>query len=146
LVTGEDFNTKDAIIDSSNITMTDSMFVTVPKHSMVLLTFKGTDLKQPALPLGSTIFGSPVGIQDIDTELDAKVVVYPNPTKNDLNIHSSLGAIDHVKVSSLLGETVFEEFSNSTNITLSMEAFPSGIYLLQIDSNGKSIRRKVIKN
>lgn len=57
LVSGTDFNTFDAIVDSSNITMSDSMLITVPKYSMVLLTFKGTDLKQKPLPLGYTKFG-----------------------------------------------------------------------------------------
>lgn len=145
LVTGEDFNTKDAIIDSSTINFNDSLLVTVPKHSMVILTFKGTDLKQAPLPLGYTQFGKPVGVLDMDAEAGPNVVLYPNPVKGDLNIHCYLGDIDYIKVSNVVGETIYEEFSNKDHLTFSMDGLPSGIYLVQVNSKGKSIRKKVIK-
>ncbi|HEX8548133.1 MAG TPA: T9SS type A sorting domain-containing protein [Cytophagaceae bacterium] len=145
-VTGTDFNTLDAIIDSSNVTLTDSMLITVPKYSMVLLTFNGTDLKQTPLPIGSTAFGTPLAISEEEMESEAGVLMYPNPTRNDLNIQSNLGLINHVKVTGLLGETVYEESSSSSNLMISMENLPKGIYLIQVDTQGKTIRKKVIKN
>ena len=248
LVSGTDFNTLDAIVDSSNITMSDSMLITVPKYSMVLLTFKGTDLKQKPLPLGFTKFGRigkltilpengtvgadqttltfgvkldptpafitakevvwntvksssmqvtptllstgkytlkgsgtcdgtgtvllkvmaaddstvydqvsvnftgkkadgsdcPVGIED--AELQQFISVFPNPVKDNLNIQSKLGEINHIKVFNMVGQILYDAKLNAASTELSMETFPKGIYLIQIETNGKSIRKTIIKN
>ncbi len=246
-LTGTDFNTKDAIIDSANITITDSMLITVPKYSMVLLTFNGTDLKQKPLPLGYTTFGRigkltilpengtkgsvstptltfgvklepailnyknviwtvdknpnlqvtptllssgkytlkgsgacdgngtlmlkvmsaddntildelqiefvgqkpdgsdcPVGVED--AELQQFISVFPNPVKDNLNIQSKLGEISHIKVFNMVGQILYDAKLNASSTELSMETFAKGIYLIQIDTNGKSIRKTIIKN
>ncbi|MEN8202759.1 MAG: T9SS type A sorting domain-containing protein [Bacteroidota bacterium] len=52
VVSGDHFSTKDAIIDSSLITIADGMVVDVPAYSMVLITFSGSDDGMDALPLG----------------------------------------------------------------------------------------------
>ncbi len=41
IIHGTDFSSYDAIVDSSSVTVSDSMLVNVPKYSMVLLTFIG---------------------------------------------------------------------------------------------------------
>lgn len=43
VVSGEDFSTFDATVDSTDITITNNHLVTVPKHSMVLIRFTGDD-------------------------------------------------------------------------------------------------------
>lgn len=54
VVSGADFNTKMAVVDSSNTSqpITNGMIVTVPKNSMIMYVFNGVDLNQKALPLG----------------------------------------------------------------------------------------------
>ncbi len=43
IVTGEDYSTFDATVDSAGITISDNYLVTVPKYSMVLIHFTGDD-------------------------------------------------------------------------------------------------------
>lgn len=51
MLTGEDYNTKNTEIDSMEITVNDSMLVTVPKHSMVLVHFNADSVEMENLPL-----------------------------------------------------------------------------------------------
>lgn len=44
LISGSDFSTRATTIDSSDISISDGMLVTVPKYSMVLIRFTGPDL------------------------------------------------------------------------------------------------------
>ena len=51
-ITGNGFSDKDAVIDSSIITISDSLLIQVPKYSMVIVTFQGVDPQIEPLPLG----------------------------------------------------------------------------------------------
>jgi hypothetical protein len=51
-ISGSHFSDREAWVDSSQVTMTDSLLVTVPKHSMVLLVFGGEGGTFDPLPLG----------------------------------------------------------------------------------------------
>ncbi len=52
VVTGDGYSAKDAVVDSSAITMSDSLLVTVPKHSMVVISFGGEGVAVEDVPLG----------------------------------------------------------------------------------------------
>ena len=58
IVSGSDFNTKFPLVDSATtaLPLVDNMIVTVPKNSMVMLVFGGTDLNQKLLPLGYSAY------------------------------------------------------------------------------------------
>jgi hypothetical protein len=51
-ISGSHFSDRDAWVDSTQVSMTDSLLVTVPKHSMVLLVFGGEGATFESLPLG----------------------------------------------------------------------------------------------
>jgi hypothetical protein len=51
VVTGENFDTREATLDTSDIELSDSSIVKVPKYSMVLIHFKGDDQNLDKRPL-----------------------------------------------------------------------------------------------
>jgi hypothetical protein len=53
ILSGNDFSTRDFTIDSSSVDLTDSMLVTVPKYSMVLITFNGENPEFVPTTLGN---------------------------------------------------------------------------------------------
>jgi hypothetical protein len=53
-VKGVDYNTKNGLVLSTVVGLRDSMIVTVPKHSFIIYTFSGPDLRQTLQPLGFT--------------------------------------------------------------------------------------------
>ena len=51
-ITGDGYSAKDARVDSTEITMSDSLLITVPKYSMVVIGFEGSGLSVEGVPLG----------------------------------------------------------------------------------------------
>ena len=69
-----------------------------------------------------------------------EIIIYPNPTKDIINI---VGKDFSIKVYNTVGKLIIEEY-NPNIIDLSKEA--TGIYTLQILYKNKLIIKKVIKN
>lgn len=79
-----------------------------------------------------------LGTEDIEQN---KLSVYPNPTKNTVNI-SAADKIKNVSVYSMDGKKLLEENSDSINLS----SYPKGTYMLVITfENGKSTTQKVTK-
>jgi hypothetical protein len=82
----------------------------------------------------------------VENNLGFEFVFYPNPTKGNITIE--LGKeLNNVKVTvrNLLGQEVYNKHYASVNqIDLNLEG-PSGIYLIEILSNGKKAVLKIIK-
>ncbi|MBL7890422.1 MAG: T9SS type A sorting domain-containing protein [Bacteroidia bacterium] len=86
----------------------------------------------------------------IESEIDESVVsVYPNPTKEILNIsfsEKSLG-ITKIKLMTLTGQILYQEKvlnSKASFISMNTAEIPSGIYFLIIESENQMITKKVI--
>ena len=50
-ITGSDFNTKNAVVDTTEVAVENNMVVKVPKHGMVLLHFDAEEITMENLPL-----------------------------------------------------------------------------------------------
>lgn len=71
----------------------------------------------------------------------AKVVLYPNPTKDNITIYG-ISTATKIEVFSTLGQKVFEQnFNGETTLHFDLTA---GIYLAKIISDGKSLVRKIV--
>ena len=73
--------------------------------------------------------------------LTTQIAVYPNPTKNILNIVSGLDNVEHI-LYDLTGKILIQR-SNSNQVDLTR--FSNGVYLLEIWHDGKFYRSKIIK-
>jgi len=86
--------------------------------------------------------GWPEGMDIWETRrLESSIAIYPNPTKNILNIVSGLDGVEFV-LYDLTGKTLISR-SNSNQVDLTK--FSNGIYLLEIWHDGKFYRNKIIK-
>ena len=77
-----------------------------------------------------------------NTNFDAtKVVLYPNPTKNNITI-SGISTDATIEVYSVFGQKVLEQnFTGETSINLNLA---SGIYLAKIASDKKVVTKKIV--
>jgi hypothetical protein len=88
---------------------------------------------------------SPAGLE---TVLQNQVVFtcYPQPVHRELVIHSPMHAdMDEVSVFNTLGERVSFYQNAGTPFTLDVESWSGGLYFLEIRSEGKVYRNKVLK-
>jgi hypothetical protein len=72
------------------------------------------------------------------------VVVYPNPTTSNVNI-SNLNLNATVKIFNMTGQMVFNGKADSETMSVDMSRYSNGIYMLQVVSNGKAQKSKIVK-
>lgn len=72
------------------------------------------------------------------------VEISPNPTSNFLNI-KGLDAQSTVKIFNITGQRVFEGKANSSIYSVDCSKYSQGMYLLQVESQGKAVNTKFIK-
>lgn len=75
-----------------------------------------------------------------------EVLVYPNPTRQQINISYKNGFIKEVKIFDISGKEVKKLSVNNTQSVLSIHDLPSGMYILKIlCDKGESIYKKIVK-
>jgi Secretion system C-terminal sorting domain len=82
-------------------------------------------------------------LSDEEFDLNTKVLVYPNPFKNEINIKTNQN-FDTIEVYSVLGNKILsEKFKNSINSTI----LSKGIYFVAlINEKGSKVSQKIIKD
>ena len=81
---------------------------------------------------------SPVGIEDNAAQ---QISVYPNPVDDNLKIEAK--GIKKITVVNLMGQKVYESEVNADEISLNMSDFQSGIYMIQVTTEGYTITERV---
>jgi len=76
--------------------------------------------------------------------VDNDITLFPNPAINDLEI-SSRELIESVNVYNLSGQVVLQKSVNATGDVMDVSNLTSGVYLMQLISNGQSVTKKFIK-
>lgn len=78
---------------------------------------------------------------------NADFVVYPNPTKNKVNIalKNNLHTIDAVIVNDILGKTILTKNVKNQNTEVDLSNFSNGVYFVKIKANGNEKIVKLIK-
>jgi len=79
-----------------------------------------------------------------DVKSEIKCNIYPNPVVDILYI-TGLEGFYTVKIVDTVGQVVTTIKGTSTELELDMSGKPAGMYLIKIESQGKSITRKLIK-
>lgn len=85
-----------------------------------------------------------VGLDNIIEDIDG-LKLYPNPTKDIVNIESTEN-IDKVEIYNILGRKIMEENINAFNSDINISSLPKDIYFLKIFSAKKVNTRKIVKN
>jgi len=88
-----------------------------------------------------TVFNASLGL--IDNVTDKKLILYPNPVTNQLNIANSNSKIEKVLIYNFIGALV-KSIEGDTR-TIDMSALRSGSYLVRIITNQGIETQKIIK-
>ena len=109
----------------------------------------------PSVPVGTNTItkGNTTNLYYIKTEyalglsqnaLDQKLILYPNPVTNELNIAvSNSGVIENVTIYNLMGQLIKSIQSDVRSIDMS--DLSNGNYLIKVQTNQGIINRKIIK-
>lgn len=91
----------------------------------------------------ATVSCDSLGVEDFaDTE---GVSIYPNPASDFVNINSTNGKIESVRVTDASGRVVLTNNMDKVSGEINIQHLPSGVYVFNISVNGKVISKKIIK-
>ncbi len=74
---------------------------------------------------------------------ETQISVYPNPTRNTLNIKSEK-YFEKIEVFDFMGRKVFEDLATSNYLTINTSSFRSGAYLMRVSVSGNVLASKRI--
>ena len=77
----------------------------------------------------------------VDENITQNVEIYPNPAKDLLTIKAE--NITNVMIYNSIGQKVYEKTADSSEVSINLGGFDSGIYLVKIVADGNEIIRKV---
>ncbi len=77
---------------------------------------------------------------DEDEDLSAKI--FPNPTQDF--VHIKADKIKNVKIFSVLGSLIFEEYVDSDELKIDMKKYGNGVYIMQITTESETTSSKII--
>ena len=83
-------------------------------------------------------------ILSINNAVNYSTNIFPNPAKNNITIENSNFVINSVELYNIAGQLVKSENINSMKANINVSDLDKGIYILEIQSNETSIRRKLI--
>ena len=83
-------------------------------------------------------------IDGINKATSATFDMYPNPTSDCLNIRG-LDAQSTIRIFNVTGQQLYVGLAENETTSIDLSSFAKGLYLLQVESNGKSVTSKVVK-
>jgi len=83
-----------------------------------------------------------------ETEKNAKMVIYPNPIGNTLNVKNMVQGSYQLQISDLAGRIVLEKSvqMNKESFSLDISSIPSGVYFIQLKQEKNVYVKRFIKN
>lgn len=77
--------------------------------------------------------------------IDAKVVMYPNPVNDILNIElTDISGTSVIIIENALGQVVYTTNTNNTKISVDVSKFAKGFYNLKVQTNQGNTNKKII--
>ncbi|WP_317046263.1 alpha-amylase family glycosyl hydrolase [Flavobacterium sediminis] len=100
---------------------------------------------QILIPSGQfKIYGNQPATLTAETfDLENEFALYPNPAKESFSVSSSA---DSIEIFSITGQSILKQSNIEANQVIAVANLKSGVYLIKITKENKSITKKLIKN
>jgi PKD repeat protein len=88
------------------------------------------------------IVSEPVGLADLSS---TGLGLFPNPATTEIVINSGVSAIERIRISNMMGNTVYEGSPEGATATISLANWAKGMYLVEVKTTNQLIRKKLTK-
>ena len=99
--------------------------------------------------LDSSLCGYDVPLRiQLDNEEQERLTVFPNPVKHELQVHIALDSkesVAEIKVIDQYGKIIFLKTTSENEIAINTAPWNTGLYIVQMESNGIKESTKVVK-
>ena len=79
--------------------------------------------------------------ESVDENMTQNVEIYPNPAKDMLTIKAE--NVTNVMIYNSIGQKVYEKTVDSSEVSINLDGFDTGIYLVKIVANGDEVARRI---
>ena len=114
-----------------------------PAEYSYTVSYKGADIETGNITVNGDVYKEVVyntsGITEFEKD---QVSLYPNPAKNEFTVNGLTEG--HLKIMDLEGR-IIREFQIAGNKSIQIDDLEDGIYLIQIDYEGKTLTQKLFK-
>jgi hypothetical protein len=133
-------------IDKNDGDLTSSIILTgsVDASTVGVYTLS-YDVSDAASNVAATVTRTVNVINTLATDVfeNSKISIYPNPTKDVLNITGDVSILKSIEVYSILGKRLIEVKENFNEINISN--LQSGMYLLRVNTDEASVTYRIVK-
>jgi len=84
-------------------------------------------------------------VESISNSITDPILIYPNPTRNAINIKSNFTSSYSVMIKDLQGKSIIILELSQPNTVIDLSTFAAGIYLVQLKTGYSSTIQKIIK-
>ena len=140
--TAKNKNIRWSISDTSIAKITQSGLITAISNGSVIVTARATDGSNIQAVKSITITNQGVGLNLI-SEKNKDVVIYPNPASSYVNIQASSIKIHSVHLTDMSGKVLY---SNNNALSINIEEYTNGIYILKFETDEGVVFKKLIIN
>ncbi len=128
-----------------SLKLTESEVNDMNNSSLVNITAIQDSVLNSSAFSGPFTFSIPVTSIENSLEPTVEIKCLPNPVRDVLTVHSSKEMTGELKVSDVLGNTLYEGRFDGIE-KLSLKGYPSGLYFVQVSENQKTYTVRVIKD
>jgi hypothetical protein len=82
----------------------------------------------------------------VNSNAQMQLSIYPNPTKDFINIHSPVEQPQTVKLFDISGKLILDQPFDNTSKKINMSQIPVGVYVLKVEFDGTEVMQKVVKD
>jgi hypothetical protein len=129
------FRTNGTTIEQLDTTIKDIDDLVVYNNKLYFEGDNGTD--------GNELFTFNPATLSINRAFENSVSVYPNPSKNSINVHGDFNEAINYTIYNILGKSVK---NGSVQNKIINHNLPTGIYVLKLNSGNKTVNKKIIVN
>ncbi len=133
-------------IDFGNIQLTgggnsNAYIVKFSSDSSFLVPFEGGDTLNDQEPRDTT------NLDYVISLTDNKIIIYPNPSKNFVNIISTNERINSYTLYNMGGQTMIKsEKLKTKSEKLNLSSLPKGVYVIKVITDKNTYTRKIVRN
>jgi hypothetical protein len=125
-------------------TITGAGFVQLTSDSVVHRIFANAENTRKGDTYTFTIMKEKEVIPGFEELAEAGITMFPNPANDNLTI-KGLQDKSSVRILNTIGQLVYSNLIEGSKAVINISSFDNGVYILQIDMNGKIITTKFIK-
>jgi len=123
----------------------DAPFTAIAYPDQILgsiLVFNGMDIHDGYYCIGYASTIIPLYVNDIAEQLLREITIFPNPAASHISIRNGTDVL--MKIYNMQGHFLKKHIIRRVEETINLDNFPSGLYMIEFNLEGKSITKKLI--